>query len=129
MKRHVLTIAFVLAFASSCKKCSETPVGPAVHVVIDCLQQDQGKIGSLASELLPLLQGDSPDWATFEQKAEAAGINIGGCVAAELIQRYLAPPPGNAAPAPQNGVDGRATMDRIRAKFNGATFKTDQGEL
>lgn len=129
MKRTLLPIALLLVFSVGCKKCSENPVGPTVDVVVDCLQQDQGKIGSLASDLLPLITGQNPDWATFEQRAKDAGLNIGGCVAAELIQKYLAPPPGNAAPSPENGQAARATMDHIRASFNGARFKTDQGTL
>ena len=126
MKRIVLFIAMSVAF-SACP-CKSTPAVVG-HIVVDCLQQDQGRLGSLASELLPLIQGDHPDWATFEQKAEAAGVDIGGCVAAELIQKYLAPPPGNAAPSPEAGQAARATMDHIRARFNGAKFKTDQGTL
>ena len=124
-----LLLALALVFATSCKDCGKGPVGPAVHVIVDCLQQDQGKIGSLAAELLPLITGANPDWTTFYAKAKDAGINIGGCVAAELINKYLAPPPGNAAPSPENGQAARATMDKLRADFNGATFKTSQGEL
>ena len=127
MKRRILSLAFVLVFASSCKKC-DGPVAP-VAAVIDCIQQDQGKLGALAAELLPLITGSSPDWATFYQKAKDAGVSIGGCVAAELINRYLAPPPGNAAPSPENGQAARSTMDKLRADFGGATFKTSQGTL
>lgn len=127
MKRHILSLAFVLVFASSCKKC-DGPVVP-VAAVIDCIQQDQGKLGALAAELLPLITGGSPDWATFYAKAKAAGVSIGGCVAADLINRYLAPPPGNAAPSPEAGQAARSTMEKLRADFGGATFKTAQGTL
>ena len=127
MNRVLLALALV--FASSCKDCGKGPIGPAVNVVIDCLMQDQGKIGSLSAELLPLISGASPDWATFYQKAKDAGVSIGGCVAADLINRYLAPPPGNAAPSPEAGQAARATMDKLRADFGGATFKTSQGTL
>ena len=126
--KHI-AVALIFVLATSCKDCGKGPVGPAVHVVVDCLQQDQGKLGELAQELLSLITGANPDWATFYTKAHAAGINIGGCVAAELIQKYLAPPPGNAAPSPENGQAARATMDKLRADFGGATFKTAQGEL
>lgn len=122
-----LVLAFVLVVAASCKKCSDNPVGPAVHVVIDCIAQDQGKLGDLAQELLPLIA--TGDWTAFYQKAKDAGVSIGGCVAAELINKYLAPPPGNAAPSPEQGQAARATMDKLRADFGGATFKTSQGQL
>ena len=128
MRRHLLSLAFLLAFASSCKKCSDGPVVP-VAAIIDCLQQDQGKLGSLAAELLPLITGSSPDWATFYQKAKDAGVSIGGCVAAELINKYLAPPPGNAAPSPEAGKVARDTMEKLRTDFGGAKFKTAQGQL
>lgn len=126
MKR-ILVIAFVLLFSTSCRKCSENPVGPAVHVVIDCIAQNQGDLGVLRDELLPLIT--TGNWTAFYQKAKDAGINIGGCIAAELINKYLAPPPGNAAPSPENGQAARSTMDKLRADFGGATFKTSQGEL
>lgn len=125
---RVVTLALLLAFASSCKKCSDGPVAP-IAVIVDCLQQDQGKIGSLAAELLPLITGANPDWAQFYAKAKDAGVSIGGCVAAELINKYLAPPPGNAAPSPEAGKVARDTMERLRADFGGATFKTAQGQL
>jgi hypothetical protein len=128
VKRHVLSLAFVLLFASSCKKCSDGPVIPVV-AIIDCLAQDQAKIGSLAAELLPLITGANPDWAQFYQKAKDAGVSIGGCVAAELINRYLAPPPGNAAPSPEAGRLARDTMEKLRTDFGGAKFKTAQGQL
>ena len=127
MKRHILSLAFLLVFSTSCKRC-DGPVVP-VAAIIDCLQQDQGALGALAAELLPLITGSSPDWATFMSKAEAAGVSIGGCVAAALINKYLAPPPGNAAPSPENGQAARATMDKLRADFGGSTFKTSQGTL
>ena len=40
-----------------------------------------------------------------------------------------APPPGNAAPPAEAGQAAKAAMDRVRANFKGATFKTSQGEL
>ena len=129
MKRGAIPFLIAVSVAFAGCPCKVEPVVPAVVSVIDCLVQDRDRIGSLASELLPLLTGDTPDWATFEQKAKDAGLNIGGCVAAELIQKYLAPPPGNAAPSPENGQSARAAMDRIRANFNGAKFKTSQGTL
>lgn len=123
--RFLLALVLALASTVACKPY----VGPVAHVIIDCLGQDQGKLEGLAAELAPLLQGEKPDWAAFESKSIAAGVNIGGCVAAELLQKYLAPPPGNAAPTPENGQAARETQERIRAKFNGANFKTKQGTL
>ncbi len=122
-----LLIALSIAFAGC--PCKAPPVGPAIGAVIDCLSQDKTRIDAVTAELQPLLALESPNWEMFEAKAKAAGINIGGCVAAELINRYLAPAPGNAAPAPEAGEAARATMERLRASFGGATFKTAQGTL
>lgn len=123
-----LALLVFLSLTFSACPCKKDPVVVA-HVVVDCLAQDQGKLAELAAQLLPLITGNSPDWATFYQKAKEAGVSIGGCVAADLINKYLAPPPGNAAPSPENGQAARATMDKLRADFNGATFKTAAGEL
>jgi hypothetical protein len=125
MKRIVLFVAMAVAFnGCACKKPDPVVAG---RVVIDCLAQNQGDLGTLRAELLPLIM--TGDWTAFEAKAKAAGIDIGGCVAAELINRYLAPAPGNAAPPPEQSQAARATMDRLRTGWNGATFKTSQGEL
>lgn len=128
MKRLTIPLFVALSIAFAGCPCKKDPIVVA-HVVIDCIAQDQGKLGSLAAELLPLISGSSPDWAAFYQKAKDAGVSIGGCVAADLINRYLAPPPGNAAPSPEAGKLARETMDKLRADFGGATFKTAQGEL
>jgi hypothetical protein len=124
VKRIALFVALSIAF-SGCP-CKPDPVVVG-KIVVDCLVQDKAKMEALAAELLPLIA--TGDWTTFYQKAKDAGVSIGGCVAAELINRYLAPPPGNAAPTPQQGQAARATMDKLRADFNNATFKTSQGEL
>lgn len=124
MKRGVLLLALSIAFAGC--PCKKDPVVVG-KIVVDCLAQNQDKLAELAAALLPLIAAG--DWTTFYQKAKDAGPSIGGCVAAELINKYLAPPPGNAAPTPEQGQAARATMDKLRADFNGATFKTAQGEL
>lgn len=126
MKARVVALALLLAFASSCKDCGKGPVNP-VHVVIDCLAQDQAKLAELSAALLPLIAAG--DWTLFYQKAKEAGVSIGGCVAADLINKYLAPPPGNAAPSPEAGKLARDTINKLRIDFGGATFKTAAGEL
>lgn len=120
----LLLVALTIAFAGCpCKK----EVEPVTKIVIDCIVQDRAKMDALGAELQPLIVAG--DWTTFEAKANGGGVEIGGCIAAELINRYLAPPPGNAAPPAAQGQSARTAMDHVRAKFNGATFKTTQGVL
>lgn len=126
MKRLTIPLLVALSIAFAGCPCKKDPVVVA-HVVIDCLAQNQADMAALAATLLPLIA--SGDWTQFYERAKQAGVDIGGCVAADLINKYLAPPPGNAAPTPEQGQAARATMDKLRADFGGATFKTAQGEL
>lgn len=124
--RLISKFAIVLTFVNgSCRPY----VRPATHVVIDCFAQDQAKLETFAAELLPLFEGEQPNWATFQERAVDAGVNIGGCVAATLIQKYLAPAPGNAAPSPENSQAAHEAFEAVRKKFNGAQFKTEHGTL
>ena len=125
MKRAYLAL-FALSIAFAGCPCKASPVEVA-HVVVDCIAQNRSDMDALAAQLLPLIA--TGDWAGFYAKAKDAGVSIGGCVAAELVQKYLAPPPGRAAPSPEAGKLARDTMEKLRRDFNGATFKTSQGEL
>lgn len=124
MTRGVLLLAISIAFAGC--PCKKEPVVIA-KIVVDCIAQDRAKLDALGAELQPLIAAG--DWTTFESKANGGGLEIGGCIAAELINRYLAPPPGNAAPPAAQGQAARASMERLRTGWKGATFKTSQGEL
>lgn len=119
---------FLLALSLALVGCPcKTDPAPIAKIVIDCIAQDRAKLDALGAELQPLIVAGN--WPAFEAKANGGGAEIGGCIAAELINRYLAPPPGNAAPSPEAGQSAKASMERIRATFKGATFKTDQGVL
>ena len=121
----LLIIALSIAFAGC--PCKKEPIVPIAKIIVDCIAQDRAKLDALGAELQPLLVAN--DWPAFEAKANGGGLEIGGCIAAELINRYLAPPPGNAAPPATQGQAARATMERLRTGWKGATFKTSQGTL
>lgn len=120
----VLVLGLVAAPLSACN-----PTSP-LHPVVECTLADQGKIAALVAQLLPLLQGGTPDWATLERDAIAAGETIGGCALAQVIQGYLGPKAGVRAPDPLSGQLARATLEDFRARYaGGATFRTQAGDL
>lgn len=96
--------------------------------IVDCTAGDiPYAVAAIVSFLDPLLTGDKPDWNNIEIKAENAGGRVGGCVLADLVDKYLAKkkalPPGVADPR-----DPRPTLDAFRAKVApGKSYKTAGG--
>jgi len=121
-------VALALALAPVPAAC-----GAAQHagpVVIDCLAANRAPIEALILSFAPLIAGDHPDWSTVEQQAIAAGELVGGCALAEVVQAYLAPPPGRMAPAPAPGLAARGALEDFRSKHaGGAAFHTRAGDL
>lgn len=115
------------AGAGALTACSQTS---PLHPVVDCTVADQAQVQALIAELSPLLIGQSPDWTKIEKDAIAAGETIGGCALASVIQAYLAPKAGLAAPDPLTGQLAHAVLEDFRARFaGGATFRTRVGDL
>lgn len=103
------------------------PVKHAGEVVVDCTTADAAQTAALVDELKPLLAGQSPDWQAIEGKAIAAGVHIGGCVLANLVQDLLSSV--RALPVNQTW-EARGALEDFRAKYaNGATFHTARGDL
>lgn len=120
-------IVLGLVGAGSLTACN--PSSP-LHPVVDCTVADQAQIQALIAELSPILQAKAPDWTTLEKDAIAAGETIGGCALAAVIQGYLAPKAGVAAPDPLNGQIAHAVLEDYRARYaNGSTFRTPHGDL
>jgi len=106
------------------------PVKHAGQVVVDCITADQVEIKSLILSFLPMFVGGAPDWTAIEGQAIAAGEAVGGCALAELVQEYLAPPPGRAAPAPAVGQLARTALEDFRVHHaGGAVFRSRMGDL
>ncbi len=111
--------------------------GAAQHVggiVVDCTVQDAGRIAVLIATLRTAPPAGCEattgiDWSCVEQKAIAEGQEIGGCAISELVQQYLPPPAGTAAPTVERGQAARAALEQVRAQFGGVTWRTTAGVL
>lgn len=125
MKKLLLSLLIVFVLNVSCGHYARS----TAPLLIDCLTQDQTKLDALATEISPLINGDMPNWRLFQKRSIAAGVYVGGCTAAKLIQKYLAPSPGNSAPPPDKGWAAHNSFEEVRAEFNKAQFKTELGIL
>ena len=128
--RGSLVTLLVLAFGLSLQPACATPaVVTGGAVVVDCLVQDQGKLVELVGSLWSVFAGGGT-WSDVEAQAIAAGKDLGGCALAEVVEEYLAPPRGRAAPPAESGRAARAALEDFRSRVaGGATFKTASGNL
>lgn len=100
----------------------------AEHDIIDCAKADQGQILSLINGLSPLLSGDHPNWSAIEGAAESAGITIGGCVLASLVQQFMSAR-GAAADASASH-SAHDALEKFRSTVaHGATFRVGGRDL
>lgn len=128
----VITLVLAVALVGCSSGCKSGPDGKpwdhATNAVIDCTRQDQGQITSLIAELLPLAYLERPNWQSIGDKAVAAGVSIGGCALAELVDLYL----GNRKITQSDEATWCAyqTLEDFRARVaGGATFRTARGDL
>ncbi len=128
--RGSLVAVMLLAVGLSMQPACGTPaVVTGGAVVIDCLKQDQTSLIGLVGSLWAAF-ASSGSWTDVEAQAIAAGKDLGGCALAEVVQHYLAPPRGRAAPPADKGQAARAALEDFRtAHAGGATFKTSAGML
>ena len=82
-------IAIVLCLQSCGQHFNKKSVQSAV---VDCAKQDTVKLQEVTAELAPLVFGFTPDWKEIKSKTQKAGVAIGGCVLAKLVNDYLARP-------------------------------------
>jgi len=123
----VLAILVVpLMMAPSCGSTGTIGAGSAAVVVIDCTTAHTAEIAALFVELKNILTGTA-DWTKIEDRAVAAGEQIGGCAIAELVQDYL----GGRVSAPVGeGQVARRTLEDFRANHaHNSTFHTPAGDL
>lgn len=125
---RMLIPVFAVAALMACSSCKEGPDsrGPG-QLVIDCTRLNAERIGALELELIPLIGGQSPDWASVEAKAVSAGVELGGCVLAGLVQDFLG---GRKAVPAGEGWKAHNTLEHFREQHaGGATFRTARGDL
>jgi hypothetical protein len=127
--RSLVAVA-VLALGFSLQPACTTPaVVTAGGVAIDCLKEDQAKLVEIVGTLWSIFAG-SGSWTDVEAQAIAAGKSLGGCALAEVVQKYLAPPKGRAAPPADQGRAARQALEDFRTtQVGGATFVTSMGAL
>lgn len=126
---RLIVSLFILATAAAAmtQGCNPNGPGPVVaNGVIDCTGQNAGSIASLFADLKAKISGGS-SWAAIEADAKTAGMAIGGCALALLVQDYLG---GKGAPANGDGHAARGALEDFRASVaGGASFKTAAGNL
>lgn len=112
----------------ACSSCKDLPPPEAAAAaIVDCVRVDQGQVNAVLREMMPLVYGASPNWKAVEERAIAAGVTIGGCALAELVQLYLG---GRKAPQQADGWAAHDTLEHFRKSIaGGATFRTERGDL
>lgn len=99
------------------------PLPVVADALIDCTKANRVQVEKTVNELSPLLDLEKPDMSMLYQRAKHAGVAIGGCALAELVQTYLGG--RKAPPTPQAGWDMRSVLEKFRAEeAGGTTFKT-----
>lgn len=126
----VALVAVVLgAGGVSQVSCGTPAVVTGGAVVVDCLVKDQAQLADLVGSLWAVF-ASSGSWKDVENSAIAAGKDLGGCALGEVVQKYLAPPAGRAAPAGEKGRAARFALEDYRTQYlGGATLKTSLGNL
>lgn len=144
--RASLLVMLLLAIGAGGLTLSAASCGAAQHggaAVINCIGEDIGTTPALdvatvlaIANLLATTKtqctpaGGALDWACVEAAAINHGKVIGGCAISELVQEYLTPAAGRAAPPAESGRAARAALERFRVEHaGGATFHTAAGNL
>jgi hypothetical protein len=126
-----IVIAIAIALITGLLLTAATSLIEACHTapivaVIDCTEQNQPAIQALIAQMEPLIEGDSPNWPQALADAEAAGVAIGGCALAILVETYTTAPNTQGT---TNATTARATLEQMRLQANGSTFHTAQGDF
>lgn len=96
------------------------------QAIVDCTKQDMPKLQALESTLLGLLAGNPLNWDTVVSQAEAAGVEIGGCAIADMVNTLLS---SKKAMSVGDSNAANNALKKIRAKNNGASFRFGKGDL
>jgi hypothetical protein len=110
------------------------PVKDAGAATLDCTKLDAGKIATLAGHLAEeianyVVLAKPIDWHALRIEAQDAGIDIGLCAFGPIVNNYLAPAQGRAAPDSASAQSARAEFEALRAAAGGPTVHTKDGNL
>ena len=109
----------------TCTGCPSVIESRPVTAIVDCTKANRDKITALEVEMVAALSGAG--WSGVKQRAIDAGLEIGGCALAEVIQSYLAQ---GKALAPTDTWQARNAFEEYRKNYaGGATFRTAEGDL
>jgi hypothetical protein len=88
--------------------------------VVDCAKQDTVKLQEITAELAPLVFGFTPDWKEVRARTQKAGVALGGCVLAKLVNDYLARPR-----ALENSESAYSVLEKFRADNGNVSWLID----
>jgi hypothetical protein len=126
----------IVCIAASCSGCpTGTSTSQAVSDVVDCMKQNQASIEQTAEGfgchyvggVITQCSSIPSSWPAVEAQAETAGLAIGGCVLADLVQWYLTRPMAKPVGDTQAARNALETF-RVNVAHN-ATFRTPLGDL
>jgi hypothetical protein len=124
----VLAVALLVGCAAGQSGCGAAQHGS--DTVISCIEQNAGSIAASVADTWARCRppGGAIDWACVENHAITDGKLIGGCALADIVQEYLTPPAGRAAPV--DGLAARGALEDFRSKHaGGATYRTAKGDI
>lgn len=120
-----------IAASSGCATLKAAP-GAAKAAVIDCARADGVAIAAVIAQLgteaaLSALGAGKIDWTGIESAAWGQGKVVGGCALAELVAALGSAPATSKttqsfAASAQPAADGRAALERFRARAGGGQW-------
>jgi len=136
----VLVVALGLGAGPMVLSCSAIRASPdaAKTAMIDCLKADVPAIAGVLAELgaaatLAALGNGAIDWQQIETASWAQGKVVGGCALAEFVAQLgksaapATPTVATLLPPLDPAADGRAALERFRARAGGVSWSTSVG--
>ncbi len=116
MKKTIVAL-FAITTLTACPNGPGPVIGKAV---VDCLGENRPQIDALLGEFKPLLLGGGFNWDNAYQRGKQAGLDVGGCFIAELVNYYF----GKGFRSAPDAETANETLAKIRNDNGGASFRT-----
>lgn len=121
----LLAVFFATCFLAQPACGGKVTPATVIADIIDCSKADPTQLASLEKDLYAKLDG-AGTWQAAEQAAESAGIEVGGCALAEIVQQLLSKKTTSTA----QSWGGHDALETFRTHVaHGATFRTQYGDL